>query len=303
MNTKPILVALEYEKDSSAVLQRARLAAGQQQPGQAELCLFVADYSDALERTYLFDQQALEQARNGFVGARRKWLEKHARLLETEGFRVSVNARWGKPRYVALLEEAQRVRASLILKTTHPHGTLGRTFLAPGDWYLIRETPVPLWLVKDRHWAEPLRLAASVDPVHENEDGPGRDHRLLTHARALSAGLPAELHVIHAYEPMPTGLIAEFDALLVQSDTVRSQAQQRHRQALDRLLDKELDGPARRHFEEGAPARVIPEVVRRERIDLVVMGAVARSGLERFLIGSTAEQVLDAIEADLLIIK
>lgn len=36
---------------------------------------------------------------------------------------------------------------------------------------------------------------------------------------------------------------------------------------------------------------------------MVVMGAVSRRGLERLLIGSTPEQVLEAIEANLWILK
>jgi universal stress protein E len=37
--------------------------------------------------------------------------------------------------------------------------------------------------------------------------------------------------------------------------------------------------------------------------DFVVMGAVARRGLKRLFIGSTAERVLDRLHCDLVIIK
>lgn len=306
MRFAKILVALEYDRDSRSILQRARLAAQQaDDSGPPELCLFVADHSDALDRTYPFDPQALEHAREGFLNARRKWLEKQAQSLSQQGFKVSTSIVWARRRYVALLEEAQRLEADLILKTTHPHSTLGRTFLAPGDWHLIREARVPLWLVKEAAWDDPVRVAACVDPLHEDEEegGTGRDRRLLALAQEMALGLPGELHVIHAYEPMPTGLLVEFDALFAENDRIREEVQERHSQAFDRLLEGRVDPSARRHLEEGPAARVIPDVVKREGIDLVVMGAVARSGLERLLIGSTAEEVLDALDADLLILK
>ena len=41
----------------------------------------------------------------------------------------------------------------------------------------------------------------------------------------------------------------------------------------------------------------------RIRSDVVVMGAIARSGLKRLVIGNTAEAVLDALTCDLLIVK
>ncbi len=37
--------------------------------------------------------------------------------------------------------------------------------------------------------------------------------------------------------------------------------------------------------------------------DLVVMGAVSRSGIQRLFIGSTAEEVLDRLPCDVLIVK
>jgi universal stress protein E len=39
------------------------------------------------------------------------------------------------------------------------------------------------------------------------------------------------------------------------------------------------------------------------RASLVVMGAISRSGLKRIFIGNTAEQVLDSLRCDLLIVK
>lgn len=309
MELNRILLALEYDRDNSAVIQRARRLlklAVEAETGAKErtvLCMFVADYSDALDRSYLFDKAAHEHARQGFVGTRQKWLEKQAQPLIKAGFRVECHACWGKPRYLALLEEAKRQRADLILKATHRHGTLGRALLAPGDWHLIRETSVPLWLVRDQHWGDHVRLAACVDPVHEDDTQYALDYRLLQRARELAVLLPSELHVIHAFEPVSSGLIAEFDVMLPRSETVREEVRLRHRQAFDKLLRDQVESSTYKHFEEGAAATVIPEVVNREGIDLVVMGAVARSRLDRVLIGSTAEQVLDTIQADLLILK
>jgi nucleotide-binding universal stress UspA family protein len=39
------------------------------------------------------------------------------------------------------------------------------------------------------------------------------------------------------------------------------------------------------------------------RSDIVVMGAVSRSGLRRWILGNTAEGVLDHLSCDLLIVK
>ncbi|MGH8313881.1 MAG: universal stress protein, partial [Steroidobacterales bacterium] len=43
--------------------------------------------------------------------------------------------------------------------------------------------------------------------------------------------------------------------------------------------------------------------VAENEIDIMVLGAVARSSLQRVLIGSTAERLLDRLPCDILVIK
>jgi nucleotide-binding universal stress UspA family protein len=56
-------------------------------------------------------------------------------------------------------------------------------------------------------------------------------------------------------------------------------------------------------MEEGFPGEVIPAVACRERIDLIVMGTVARVGIPGLFIGNTAERTLDHVDCDILVIK
>ena len=44
-------------------------------------------------------------------------------------------------------------------------------------------------------------------------------------------------------------------------------------------------------------------LTKRLRASLVVMGAISRSGIQRLLIGNTAERVLDDMPCDVLIVK
>ena len=60
---------------------------------------------------------------------------------------------------------------------------------------------------------------------------------------------------------------------------------------------------ARKHFVSGHAVDVIPKLAKQQHVQLVVMGAVSRSGLKRLVIGNIAEQVLDALPCDVLVIK
>jgi universal stress protein E len=50
-------------------------------------------------------------------------------------------------------------------------------------------------------------------------------------------------------------------------------------------------------------AECLPRLAAEWHADIVVMGAIARSGLRRVLIGSTAERVLESLPCDVLVVK
>jgi nucleotide-binding universal stress UspA family protein len=59
----------------------------------------------------------------------------------------------------------------------------------------------------------------------------------------------------------------------------------------------------RTHLVRGGPRREIPVLAERLGIDLVVMGTVARTGIPGFIMGNTAESILEQIGCSVLAIK
>jgi nucleotide-binding universal stress UspA family protein len=59
----------------------------------------------------------------------------------------------------------------------------------------------------------------------------------------------------------------------------------------------------RAHLVTGNPATEIPRLARDLGAQIVVMGALSRSGLMRVLIGNTAERVLGELPCDVLVMK
>ena len=57
------------------------------------------------------------------------------------------------------------------------------------------------------------------------------------------------------------------------------------------------------HQLPGKTNKILPMFVRSHNMDLVVMGAIARWGIKRAVIGSTAERVMDALPCDVLIVR
>jgi universal stress protein E len=59
----------------------------------------------------------------------------------------------------------------------------------------------------------------------------------------------------------------------------------------------------RSYIYEGLAHECLQQAAKEHAADFVVMGAIARRGLKRLFIGSTAERVLDRLPCDLVIIK
>ena len=54
---------------------------------------------------------------------------------------------------------------------------------------------------------------------------------------------------------------------------------------------------------QGVAAEALLALSRKLPADIVIMGAISRSGLQKVFIGNTAERVLDRLPCDLLIVK
>ena len=57
------------------------------------------------------------------------------------------------------------------------------------------------------------------------------------------------------------------------------------------------------HLLQGDAKQAIPEVVKKLGVELVVMGTVARTGIPGFVIGNTAESILNQLECSVLALK
>ena len=87
------------------------------------------------------------------------------------------------------------------------------------------------------------------------------------------------------------------------SAEIRARAQAVSKQAFARLMRGFAVPEDRRHLVAQVPYGAIQQTALKTRADIVVMGAISRSGLKRLLIGNTAERVLNEVRADVLVVK
>lgn len=299
MKLQHLLVVIDPTRVEQPALNRAQWIA---ERCGARIELLVCDFNPALDNGLLVDPQQLERLRILQQSERLNWLEHLAAPLRQAGIETSCHTRWGKPLYREILAQVAEKQPDLVLKSSSRHGLLKRLFLTNTDWQLIRHCPQPLWMVHRQDWSG-QRLCAALDPLHEADKPAALDRRLIAGALELQRRLGLQPEYLHAFMPLPQTLA--FDTQLLGSYEDHAKAvEAHHRRALEQLLDAHpaMDR-AHAHLLQGFPEEVIPEFVRSQGIDLLLMGAVARNAVESALIGHTAERVLEDVECDLLVVK
>lgn len=267
----------------------------------AELELFHCVDGGLLSHPERLGSSEVEQQMDELIGQRERQLEHHAQGLRTQGLRVRSSVRWDYPVHEGVVRHLLRYPTDLLVvqpSRHHAPWTLGYA-----DYKMIEICPCPLLLVKTtRPYVDGCMIAA-VDPFHEHEKPEALDDVILDAATVLAGALSATLLVFHACVPWARVR----PKLRRQPPSVPDDAEAAYRRGVEARVT-EL---ARRHgvtrdrveLVEGYPADELPFLARRESADIVIMGAVSRSLLERIMIGHTAESLLDGLDCDMLIVK
>ncbi|MET0659292.1 MAG: universal stress protein [Steroidobacteraceae bacterium] len=224
--------------------------------------------------------------------------------LRRDGLEVTVECTSAKHLHPAILERACATQIDLLVKDTHHHSLMHRAFLTNTDWQLIRGCGIPLLLTKAAPWADRPIILAALDPYHEHEKPYLLDHDLLEWGVTLRSVLHGTLHGAHTYVPALLTASAVSTAISAGITPELFIEEEHRRQGRLRELTQSYDIPEKcLHVELGSAADLIPRIAKDVHADIVAMGAVSRSSAELFLIGHTAERVLERLEADVLVVK
>ncbi len=293
MSAKQILVVVDpTANEKQLVIERAAWLA--ERTGAA-LRLFACDYDANIDAGRVATVWLPDAgAREGLLQRHRSKLEELAAPLRERGFRVTVEVAWDYPLADVLCKRAAAERPWLVAKGAQHHTPLERTLLTNTDWQLARECPVPLLLVKRPAVATNPVVLAAVDPLHVHDKPAALDDSIYKFAAALSASSGGTLHLVHAAAPpMGIELSAQLQALIASES----------RRAIAKFVEAHPVAGNNVHVLDGLPHQCLESAVKKHNADFVVMGAVARRGVKKLLIGSTAARVLDRLPCDIVVIK
>ncbi len=250
------------------------------------------------------------------VGEHEQFLE---RMVEPYVKRVRIASKVlvGVP-FLEIIREVLRHQHDLVIKVTEAADWLDRLF-GSDDMHLLRKCPCPTWLVKAEATKPYRRIVAAVDvseayPEEQLATLRSLNEEILAIAASLALAEFSELHVVHAWDApgesaMRGGFLRLPDAEV--ADYVERTRKQ-HAEALANMMrgfveriSPEAMGYLKpeTHLVKGAAYKQIPLLAKELEADLIVMGTVARTGIPGFIMGNTAETILNQIECSVLAIK
>jgi universal stress protein E len=202
---------------------------------------------------------------------------------------------------VEIIRQVLRGGHDLVVVGTHDRGGLRRLLFGSTALKLLRRCPCPVWVTRPGHAARPLNtlVATELAPAGASAVRLGLE---------LGRLMGKPVHVLHAVEYPLDYLWGSVDT---DPDTTAYRA--RVRVSAERALEKQLrqagaeaGGPGVQvHLTEavGGPDIAIQRFCDDHRIDLLVMGTIARGGIAGITVGNTAERLLPQVNCSVLAVK
>lgn len=212
----------------------------------------------------------------------------------------------GKPMVEVVRHSAENQIDLLLIEPDEISNKLNRFFHGSLSLSLLRQAPCPVWVVKKPLSSTYQRILIAVDTNNEQQKAELND-KLIQYGLAYAQQQSAECYLVTAWalegESMLKGALIntsteEIDRLKMECKIEAARAfeslQKRHHGTLANCQTVMLNGN---------PGYALAEFVQEKNIDLIIMGTIARSGLRGFVIGNTAETVINHVDCSIMAIK
>ncbi|KTD70128.1 universal stress family protein [Legionella steelei] len=218
---------------------------------------------------------------------------------------IKLEIEWGTTPDVRIIQHVLRHSYDLIVKTAENNdSTKGFKAL---DMALLRKCPCALFLYRPTNRNETVNIAVAIDPKDEESSGHDLALSLLKLSHALSVHYQGKLSVISCWDFVLEDYLRRsmlVDISPEELDEMVMRESRAHYGALSALIHEAgiKDQPSIYHL-KGRPEELIPACITKNKIDILVMGTVARTGISGFIIGNTAENILQKLNCSLWALK
>ncbi|MBX3497859.1 MAG: universal stress protein [Alphaproteobacteria bacterium] len=278
-----ILIATDFSTRSDRALRRATLLARE---AAAEIVLVHGVDNDQPPRLVKAEERAAKDLLSDLA----------ATLREVDGVRSETRVVLGEP-FQVIAEAAERADADVIVMGPHRRQALRDVFIGTTIERTIRRSPRPVIMAN----AVP---AGNYDRVLIATDFLDSSALAVRKARKLGLLDHAEVLVLHAFDAPARSMITRSVMSTDELKDYIAEEEERAGNELSEFLRRVDLRPSRSFVQliEAPIAEIIRDCVRKQKVDLVVIGTHGRSGPAKFFLGSVAEEVLRDSDVDVLVV-
>lgn len=255
-------------------------------------------------------QQSVENKRNTVE----KWVKKYAPKLH---IKIECYAGIG---FIEIIHNVIKNKYDLVVKCADEVDWLDRLF-GSDDMHLLRKCPCPVLMLKPGQNNVFRNILATVDVSDEFDAHDGSrvqvelNKKVLEYSAAFSVSGLNTLHIGCAWQAFGEDLLRYGTFSHLSDETVDLYSEQTRRECTTNLellvleMNQLVGHDAvdylrpKLHLVKGDPSQEIALMVEKYDVDLLVMGTVARTGIPGFIIGNTAESILERVQCSVLAIK
>jgi len=232
-------------------------------------------------------------------------LERFVSELVEAGIRVKSKILNGVP-FINIIQEVLRNEHDLVMTTADGSGAGKAPLFGSTSMHLMRKCPCPVWVIKPGQPRQFSRILVALDLAREDEERAALANQIMEMATSLARTSQSELYVIHTWSVYGESVLRGRGGLSDENlQMLLNETRNAHRQTLQEFLQQHPLDDLRTeiYLLKGDAGVVIPQLAQAKQVDLIVMGTLSRSGLSGFLIGNTAEKVLQQVNCSLLTVK
>lgn len=226
-------------------------------------------------------------------------------LAKTTNDRVTFILMSNNELAINVIKMVLREKIDLVIKPTEPMQS--NESLSAIEMSLLRKCPCPVWICKPDANIPLQRIAVTVEPNNTDPVRTKLTQELLHLADEIAQNNNAQLTVISTWDCPIEQMMYDSNYFSLPQEVLDSANENEEKRANAAIADLIQKASLKSKYElivkKGTAFVVVPMILNTNKIELLVIGTIARTGIPGFLIGNTAENILQNISCSMLAIK
>ncbi|WP_299798498.1 universal stress protein [uncultured Shewanella sp.] len=216
-----------------------------------------------------------------------------------QGVEVAIKTRLNNRLSRAILGELEQDNYDLVILNYKHHNPLFHKFSFADEWRLLRESDVAVMLVGAHDWEKEGHILTAIETDDSSRKHTDFNRKLLEETEHLARLLNNDIHLLNCFQEQNLSMAVTQP----KEEQQPLNEESRHWMSLvDSAKPYHLED-SHLHLEEGLADHIIPDMAKRYRANVVILGSGEHHGLLSQLKGHTSEQIIDQLNCDIFAIK